>query len=84
MPRKPTRSKFSALAQICEWIPTYLVAKLARKPNMRSCPKALQGFKNSLHFDGGLIGDQVVMQRRRLAKDAFGRRDQNPVVFESP
>ena len=31
MPHKPTRSKFGALAQICHWIPTYLVAKLARK-----------------------------------------------------
>jgi hypothetical protein len=31
MPDKPTRAKFSALAQICEWIPPFLVAKLARK-----------------------------------------------------
>ena len=31
MPDKPTRTKFSALAQICEWIPPFLVAKLARK-----------------------------------------------------
>jgi hypothetical protein len=31
MPNKPTRTKFSALAQICEWIPPFLVAKLARK-----------------------------------------------------
>lgn len=31
MSDKPTRIKFSALAQICEWIPPFLVAKLARK-----------------------------------------------------
>lgn len=31
MPDKPTRIKFSALAQICEWIPPFLVARLARK-----------------------------------------------------
>jgi hypothetical protein len=28
---KPTRTHFSALAQLCEWIPPFLVAKLARK-----------------------------------------------------
>src|SRR3990170_1226187 len=31
MPNKPTRTQFSALAQLCEWIPPFLVAKLARK-----------------------------------------------------
>ena len=31
MPDKPTRTHLSALAQICEWIPPFLVAKLARK-----------------------------------------------------
>ena len=31
MPGKPTRNQFSVLRQICEWIPTHLVAKLARK-----------------------------------------------------
>ncbi len=31
MSGKPTRTQFSALAQICEWIPPFLVAKLARK-----------------------------------------------------
>src|SRR3990172_617241 len=31
MPDKPTRSRFSALEQIGEWIPPFLVAKLARK-----------------------------------------------------
>jgi hypothetical protein len=31
MTNKPTRIKFSALAQICEWIPPFLVAKIARK-----------------------------------------------------
>jgi len=31
MPDKPTRTQFSALAQICAWIPPFLVAKLARQ-----------------------------------------------------
>jgi hypothetical protein len=31
MSHKPTRIQFSALAQICEWIPPFLVAKLARQ-----------------------------------------------------
>lgn len=31
MSGKPTRTQFSALAQVCEWIPPFLVAKLARK-----------------------------------------------------
>lgn len=31
MPNKPTRTQFSVLAQLCEWIPPFLVAKLARK-----------------------------------------------------
>jgi hypothetical protein len=31
MSRKPTRSQFSILAQLCDWIPPYLVSKLARR-----------------------------------------------------
>lgn len=31
MSRNPTRSKFSSLQQVIEWIPPFLVAKLARK-----------------------------------------------------
>lgn len=31
MPDKPTRTHLTALAQICEWIPPFLVARLARK-----------------------------------------------------
>jgi hypothetical protein len=31
MAHKPTRTQFSVLAQLCEWIPPYLVARLARK-----------------------------------------------------
>ena len=31
MSHKPTRTQFSVLSQLCEWIPPYLVAKLARK-----------------------------------------------------
>ena len=31
MSDKPTRTQFSVLQQICEWIPPFLVAKLARK-----------------------------------------------------
>lgn len=31
MPGEPTRIQFSVLRQICEWTPTHLVAKPARK-----------------------------------------------------
>ena len=36
MTDKPTRIKFSALAQICEWIPPFLVAKLALRHGVNS------------------------------------------------
>lgn len=36
MTDKPTRAQFSALAQICEWIPPFLVAKLARRHGVDS------------------------------------------------
>jgi hypothetical protein len=40
MPNKPTRSKFTGLAQVCEWIPPFLVGKLARQHGVDALARA--------------------------------------------
>jgi len=56
MSHKPTRTQFSVLSQLCEWIPPYLVAKLARKHGVDAKARAFSPWS---HVVALLYADNV-------------------------